>query len=55
MMNGIEFQFAHATITQWEKEMSTVLEDFNVPSPIMKMLQGTLVGIPLYGEEIIQH
>ncbi|MEG3846015.1 hypothetical protein QT971_03200 [Microcoleus sp. herbarium19] len=54
LMNGIEFQFAHATISQWEQEMSTVLEEFDVPSPIMKMLYGTLIGIPLYGEALIQ-
>jgi predicted nucleotidyltransferase len=53
-VNGVECQFAHATIAQWEKEMSTVLEEFDVPSPIMKMLYGTLVGIPLYGEALIQ-
>lgn len=54
LVNGVECQFAHATIAQWEKEMSTVLEKFDVPSPIMKMLYGTLVGIPLYGEALIQ-
>ncbi|MBW4422785.1 MAG: nucleotidyltransferase domain-containing protein [Myxacorys californica WJT36-NPBG1] len=54
LMDGIEFQFAHATIAQWEKEMSTVLERFDVPSPIVKMLYGTLIGIPLYGEALIQ-
>lgn len=53
LMNGIEFQFAHATIAQWEEEMSTVLEAFDVPSPIMKMLHGTVIGIPLYGEALI--
>jgi predicted nucleotidyltransferase len=54
LINGVECQFAHATISQWEKEMSTVLEEFDVRSPIMKMLYGTLVGIPLYGEALIQ-
>jgi Nucleotidyltransferase domain len=54
LMNGIEFQFAHATIAQWEEEMSTVLEKFDVPSPLMKMLNGTAIGIPLYGEALIR-
>ncbi|GAP99980.1 hypothetical protein NIES2104_65460 [Leptolyngbya sp. NIES-2104] len=54
LMNGIEFQFAHATIAQWEAEISSVLERFEVPSPIMKMLHGTLIGIPLHGETLIE-
>ncbi len=54
LMNGVECQFAHATITQWEKEISTVLEQFDVQSPIMKGMSGTLIGIPLYGETLIQ-
>ncbi|MGF2036463.1 MAG: hypothetical protein RMZ43_014285 [Nostoc sp. CmiVER01] len=53
LINGIECQFAHATIAQWEKEISTILEDFDVQSPIMKAMSGTLVGIPLYGETLI--
>ena len=54
VMNGIEFQFAHATIAQWEKEISTILEEFDVRSPILKAMSGTLAGIPLYGETLIQ-
>ncbi|MBD0345643.1 MAG: nucleotidyltransferase domain-containing protein, partial [Coleofasciculus sp. Co-bin14] len=54
LMNGIEFQFAHATIAQWEKEISSVLEEFGVQSPIIKAMTGTLIGIPLYGEPLIQ-
>ncbi|BAY08818.1 hypothetical protein [Calothrix sp. NIES-2098] len=51
--NGVECQFAHATIAQWEKEISAVLEEFDVQSPVMKGMSGTLVGIPLYGETLI--
>jgi hypothetical protein len=53
-LNGIEFQFAHATVAQWEKEISSILEEFDVKSPIMKGMSGTLVGIPLYGGTLIQ-
>ncbi|MCC5660217.1 nucleotidyltransferase domain-containing protein [Nostoc sp. XA010] len=53
LVNGVECQFAHATIAQWEKEISTILEEFDVQSPIMKAMSGTLVGIPLYGETLI--
>ncbi|MBH8553111.1 hypothetical protein I8751_12175 [Nostocaceae cyanobacterium CENA357] len=55
LVNGVECQFTHATIAQWEKEISTILEEFDVQSPIMKAMSGTLVGIPLYGETLIQH
>ena len=54
-VNGVECQFAHATIAQWEKEISTILEEFDVQSPLMKAMSGTLVGIPLYGETLIGH
>ncbi len=54
LVNGVECQFAHATITQWEKEISSILEEFDVQSPIIKAMSGTLVGIPLYGETLIQ-
>lgn len=53
-VNGVECQFAHATIAQWEKEISSVLEGFDVQSPLVKTMYGTLVGIPLYGETLIQ-
>jgi predicted nucleotidyltransferase len=53
LVNGVECQFAHATIAQWEKEISTILEKFDVQSPLMKAMSGTLVGIPLYGETLI--
>ncbi len=46
-MNGVECQFAHATIAQWEKEISSILEEFDVQSPIMKGMSGILIGIPL--------
>jgi hypothetical protein len=53
-VNGVECQFAHATIAQWEKEISSILEEFDVQSPIIKTMSGTLLGIPLYGEALIQ-
>jgi hypothetical protein len=54
MMNGVEFQFAHATIFRWEQEISSILERFDVRSPLVKTMSGTLIGIPLYGETLIQ-
>ncbi|HEY9711629.1 MAG TPA: hypothetical protein V6D48_25700 [Oculatellaceae cyanobacterium] len=54
LFNGVECQFAHATIAQWEKEISIILEEFDVQSPIMKGMSGILISIPLYGETLIQ-
>ncbi|GAA6620637.1 hypothetical protein [Scytonema sp. NUACC26] len=53
-VNGVEFQFAHATIAQWEKEISIILSGSDIQSPMMKTMTGTLIGIPLYGETLIQ-
>lgn len=54
LVNGIECQFGHVTIAQWEKDISDILEGFDVQTPLVKALSGTLVGIPLYGEPLIQ-
>lgn len=54
LIKGVECQFAHATIAQWEKEISTILEEFDVQSPIMKGMSGTLIAIGLYGETLIE-
>jgi hypothetical protein len=53
LVNGVEFQIGHETIANWEKEISTILEEFDL-SPMMKAMSGTLIGIPLYGEPLIQ-
>lgn len=53
-VNGVECQFAHATIAVWEQQMTTVLEQLDVTSPLQKAFEGTLHGIPLYGESLIQ-
>lgn len=53
-IDGVECQFAHATIAQWEREIASILEAFDITSPIMKGMSGTLSGIPLYGEPLIQ-
>jgi hypothetical protein len=53
-IKGIECQFAHTAIAAWEKEVASILDEFNVPSPILKMLNGTLIGIPLSSEALTQ-
>ena len=53
-VQGVECQFAHATIATWERDMATVLEDLDVTTPLQKALSGTLVAVPLYGEPLIR-
>ncbi|KAB8315518.1 hypothetical protein SD81_029440 [Tolypothrix campylonemoides VB511288] len=53
LVKGVEFQIGHEAIANWEKEISTILEKFDL-SPMMKAMSGTLIGIPLYGELLIQ-
>ncbi|MBW4621036.1 MAG: hypothetical protein KME17_16980 [Cyanosarcina radialis HA8281-LM2] len=53
LVDGIECQFGHVTIAQWEKDISQILEQLDVGSPLVKALSGTLAGIPLYGETLI--
>lgn len=53
-LDGVECQFAHTAIAQWEAEMATALEKFEIQPGIMKMLHGTLIGMPLHGEALIR-
>ncbi|MBD0335651.1 MAG: hypothetical protein ICV62_09190 [Cyanobacteria bacterium Co-bin13] len=54
LVNGVECQFGHVTIAQWEKDMAAVAEEMDVRSPLFKAMSGTLSGIPLYGEPLIR-
>lgn len=54
IVNGVECQFGHVAIAQWEKDISSILKGFDVQTPLVKAMSGTLVGIPLYGETLIQ-
>jgi hypothetical protein len=53
LVKGVEFQIGHEVIANWEKEISTILEEFALSS-MMKAMSGTLIAIPLYGEPLIQ-
>jgi len=54
LVRGIECQFAHATVAAWERDMARVLVERDVTSPLQKALEGTLHGLPLYGEALLQ-
>lgn len=53
LVNGVECQFGHVTVTQWEKDIANILAGRDICSPLLKAMSGTLVGIPLYGETLI--
>ena len=53
LVDGIECQFGHVTIAQWEKDISNILAGHDIQSPLVKAMAGTLAGIPLYGEPLI--
>src|SRR5690348_15704004 len=50
VVSGVECQFAHTTVTAWERDMDRVLVELDVTSPLQKALEGILQGIPLHGE-----
>jgi hypothetical protein len=52
-IDGVRHDFAHVAIDRWEKDMGEVLIEHKVDSPMQKALSGTLIGIPLYGDELI--
>ena len=54
LVNGVECQFGHVTIAQWETDISNILTGHDIQSPLMKAMSGTSVGIPLYGATLIQ-
>jgi hypothetical protein len=51
---GVECQFAHTTITEWEADIARVLEEHDVQSPLQKALGGMEDAIILYGEPLVQ-
>lgn len=50
---GIECQLAHSTVPAWHREMDEVLVKLDIKSPNQKALSGTLSGIALFGEDLI--
>lgn len=53
LVDGVECQFGHVTITQWEKDIANILAGRDIQSPLLKAMSGTIIGIPLYGETLI--
>lgn len=53
-VHGVECQFVHTTVANWERDMATVLEQLDVTSPLQKAFGGLLEAVPLYGEPLIR-
>ncbi|MFN8661586.1 MAG: hypothetical protein U0075_06820 [Thermomicrobiales bacterium] len=53
VLQGVECQVAHLPIATWERDMGTVLEDFEPATLVEKALTGLMSGIPLHGDDVI--
>ncbi len=53
-IQGVECQFGHTTIAEWERDIDSVLKDLDVKSPTQKALGGMEEAIPLHGADLIQ-
>lgn len=54
LVNGIDCQFAHITVAEWENDMAAITEKLEVATPTQKALSGLLKAIPLHGEPLIR-
>lgn len=52
-LDGVEVQIGQATVDTWERDMAAVLAGEEIATPLHKALSGTLICIPLHGEELI--
>lgn len=52
-VQGVECQIGHVTISQWEQDMASVLEQCDVTSPLQKAFWGMLNATALYGEPFV--
>jgi hypothetical protein len=54
VLGGIECQVAHVTIAAWERDMASVLEEFEPGTHIEKAITGLLDGLSLHGNDLIE-
>jgi hypothetical protein len=52
-LHGVACQVAHLTITGWERDMATVLEELEPATTIEKAIGGLLDGVALHGDDLI--
>jgi hypothetical protein len=53
LVDGIEIQIGQTTIELWERQLDEVLVRHETQTPLMKALDGTRIGIALYGADWI--
>ncbi len=53
-LRGIECQVAHITISSWERNMASVLEECTPATNAQKAINGLLDGHSLHGDDLIQ-
>ena len=54
VLHGVACQVAHLTIVAWERDMASVLEEFEPGTHVEKAITGLLGGVPLHGGELIE-
>ena len=52
-LQGVECQVAHLTIAAWERDMASVLEEYEPGTHVEKTLSGLLDGMALHGGDLI--
>jgi hypothetical protein len=52
-LQGVECQVAHLTIAAWERDMASVLEEYEPGTHVEKALSGLLDGVALHGGDLI--
>jgi hypothetical protein len=53
-LRGVDCQLGYATVAAWERDIDSVLVGLDVDSPIQKALAGTLSGVALHGDDLVQ-
>ena len=53
VLQDVECQVGHLTISMWERDMASVLEDFEPATPVEKAIMGLVDGIALHGSDVI--
>lgn len=52
-VRGVQCQLVHNTIAAWEQQMSLILEQHEIETPLHKAMSGVQKSIPLHGAELI--
>lgn len=53
VLRDVECQVAHCTIASWERDMASVLEEFDPATRAQKAIMGLLDGVALHGDDLI--